>query len=391
MLKVLSLFSGIGGLDAGVIDGMAQRGLQANVEHLVEANDYCQQVLARHHPDAQIHSDVRTTNYKKLRTDILVGGFPCTDISTAKKDAEGLAGARSGLWVEQLRAVKQAAPMAVYVENVAALRGRGLWRVLLDLRRAGYISQYDVIPAKAVGAPHQRDRLFIVAQHEDVWQSLLLFQPEVTDGWSTDYPQPWADPQTKKERAAVRERLKALGNAVVPDVAAVVGEALAASWLGDDPDVPLGRRRALLAPESQLPRAGYVDGDYVVEVKSTTTGLRKRQHVNHDDDLRTRIEKSTVPTPMSHESAWRRGYQTIRGVKHPQLGQLIRDEHRRALAEELDRRIANGTMPTPTATDWKGGGKGGDWGRNLKQGMGGTPSPEFVEWLMGFPLGWSAL
>jgi site-specific DNA-cytosine methylase len=102
--------------------------------------------------------------------DVICGGFPCQDISTAGAGA-GLAGERSGLWRELLRAIRVVRPRYAIVENVAALLSRGMGTVLGDLAEIGYDAEWHCIPASAVGAPHRRDRVWIIAdargeQHE---------------------------------------------------------------------------------------------------------------------------------------------------------------------------------------------------------------------------------
>jgi site-specific DNA-cytosine methylase len=94
--------------------------------------------------------------------DVLCGGFPCQDLSYAGKGA-GLDGERSGLWGEYARLIRELRPRYVVVENVSALLARGLGRVLGDLAACGYDAEWDCIPASAVGAPHRRDRVWLVA------------------------------------------------------------------------------------------------------------------------------------------------------------------------------------------------------------------------------------
>ena len=94
--------------------------------------------------------------------DVLCGGFPCQDLSVAGKGA-GIDGARSGLWSEYARLIGELRPRYVIVENVPALLGRGLGRVLGDLSALGYDAEWDCLPASAFGAPHRRDRIWIVA------------------------------------------------------------------------------------------------------------------------------------------------------------------------------------------------------------------------------------
>jgi DNA (cytosine-5)-methyltransferase 1 len=95
------------------------------------------------------------------RVGVISGGFPCQDVSNAGQRA-GLAGARSGLWRSMVRAVRLVRPLYVVVENVAALLGRGMGTVLGDLAESGYDAEWDCLPACAFGAPHERDRVFIV-------------------------------------------------------------------------------------------------------------------------------------------------------------------------------------------------------------------------------------
>lgn len=157
-MRIGSLFAGIGGLELG----LEWAGL-GTVVWQVEQDAWCREVLAKHWPSAQRFDDVRTVGAHNLpAVDVLCGGFPCQDISLAGKGA-GLAGARSGLWSEFARIIGELRPRLVVVENVAVLRTRGLDRVLADLTACGYGAIWFPIRASDVGAPHRRERLFIVA------------------------------------------------------------------------------------------------------------------------------------------------------------------------------------------------------------------------------------
>ncbi len=158
-MRIGSLFSGIGGLELGI-----ERAIPgARTVFQVESDPYARLVLARHWPNARRYNDVRQVNAGNLPAcDLLCGGFPCQDISDAGTRI-GVEGSRSGLWSEYARLIGELRPRFVVVENVAALRLRGLGRVLGDLAASGYDAIWDCIPAQAVGAPHRRDRLFIVA------------------------------------------------------------------------------------------------------------------------------------------------------------------------------------------------------------------------------------
>ena len=152
-----SLFAGVGGLDLG-LECAGMRCLWQ-----VEINAKCRQVLARHWPDVQRWKDVRDVGSSNLEpVDVICGGFPCTDISNAGNRA-GITGERSGLWSEFARIICELQPQYVVVENVAALLVRGMGTVLGDLAKSGYDAEWQVLPASAFGAPHGRDRLFVVA------------------------------------------------------------------------------------------------------------------------------------------------------------------------------------------------------------------------------------
>jgi DNA (cytosine-5)-methyltransferase 1 len=160
-MRVLDLFSGIGGFALG----LERAGMRAVA--FCECDPFCRVVLARHWPGVPCYDDVRTLDAAHLRADgigvdLVCGGFPCQDVSVAGKGA-GLAGERSGLWSEYARIIGEVRPRYALVENVAALLGRGLERVLGDLAALGYDAEWHCIPAAAIGAPHLRDRIWIVA------------------------------------------------------------------------------------------------------------------------------------------------------------------------------------------------------------------------------------
>lgn len=160
MLTIGSLFSGIGGLELGLEWGL---GDGAETIFQVEIEPYCRRVLEKHWPNTLRFEDIHGVGRSNLpRVDILCGGFPCQDLSLAGSGA-GLDGSRSGLWREFARVIRELRPRYVVVENVAALLARGLGRVLGDLAESGYDAWWDCIPASSVGAPHRRDRIFIVA------------------------------------------------------------------------------------------------------------------------------------------------------------------------------------------------------------------------------------
>lgn len=157
-LRIGSLFSGIDGLALGV-----QFATLGTVAWHAEIDPQGAQILARHWPSAPNLGDITRIVWGwHMRVDILVGGFPCQDISQAGK-GEGIDGARSGLWREIVRCICALRPGAVFVENVAALLVRGFSRVAADLAACGYRFAWSSYSSAAVGAPHRRERIFILA------------------------------------------------------------------------------------------------------------------------------------------------------------------------------------------------------------------------------------
>jgi len=129
-MNVGSLFTGIGGFDLG-LERAGHRVLWQ-----CESDKFCRQVLAAHWPDVPCYPDIRDLRGADVEPiDVLCGGFPCQDISQASAAAAklGINGARSGLWAEFARLIRELRPRYALVENVPALLGRGLGRVLTDL------------------------------------------------------------------------------------------------------------------------------------------------------------------------------------------------------------------------------------------------------------------
>lgn len=182
---MIDTFSGIGGFS------LAARWLGGfETVQFVEREPFCQRILRKHWPDVPIHDDICTFNPAPGSADVVVGGFPCQDISQAGKGA-GLAGERSGLFYELLRVVRLVGPGYVVLENVAAILGRGLDDVLGALAEAGYDCEWACIPASAVGACHQRDRWWCVAVangtgHAQERQEQQPARPEQHGGLAAD-------------------------------------------------------------------------------------------------------------------------------------------------------------------------------------------------------------
>lgn len=201
MLTVGSLFSGIGGIDLG----LERAGMK--VLWQVEIDPWCRAVLARQWPEVERFEDVRSVGAGNLsRVDLIAGGFPCQDISQAGKGAGIKEGTRSGLWFEFARIIRELRPQYVLVENVPLLRKRGLGIVLSDLAACGYDAEWDGLPAAAVGAPHRRDRLWLVAHRQ-----LPSFGPD-----AYDYRWIYSEPEklTANERAYALRYVAPVGSDV---------------------------------------------------------------------------------------------------------------------------------------------------------------------------------
>lgn len=170
-LKVLDTFAGIGGFSLGL-----ERTGGFETVAFCEIEPFCQKILAKNWPNVPIYSNVRSLNAQQLRADgitvdVITGGFPCQDISAAGKGA-GLNGERSGLWYELKRLIEEIQPKYAIIENVSALRTKGLEVCLQGLNEIGYGVEWHCIPASAVGAPHQRDRIWIMAYPASAgWQA----------------------------------------------------------------------------------------------------------------------------------------------------------------------------------------------------------------------------
>lgn len=163
MIRIGSLFAGIGGFERGIeaaIDG-------AETIWQVEQDSFCQKVLKKHWPNSKIYNDVRDITRENVEpVDMLIGGFPCQDISVAGK-GEGLDGKKSSLWYEMRRIISELRPRVVVMENVSAITIRGGLDVLGSLASIGYDAEWGIVSARSQGAPHKRDRWFCVAWSTD--------------------------------------------------------------------------------------------------------------------------------------------------------------------------------------------------------------------------------
>lgn len=231
MLYALDLFSGIGGNSLGLKD-------YVRTVAYCEADRHAQAVLLSRMadgllPTVPICTDVTRLDGRDFKgfVDIIIAGFPCTDISVAGK-GEGLEGKRSGLFFEVVRLANEIKPTFLFLENVPAIRTRGLDRVIEELTEAGYDCRWCMLSAAAVGAPHKRERWFCLAhsnderlegRNEGILSERLTERPLRSSSTSTTGydPSAWWKTEPILDRVANGipqrvDRTKRIGNAVVP-------------------------------------------------------------------------------------------------------------------------------------------------------------------------------
>lgn len=274
-LTVGSLFSGIGGLELG----LERAGMRVLFQ--VEIDPYARRVLAKHWPHVERFEDVRSVGAHNLpQVDILCGGFPCQDVSSAGHKL-GLDGERSGLWFQFRRLIRELRPRYVLVENVSALLARGMGRVLGDLAELGFDAEWSVLSACALGAPHMRERVFVVAhsnsQPGQAWMGSLkdrsgALPSRRCEARARDWMEPFtgirgvADgPSARMDGAA--DRLRACGNAVVPQVAELIGRRIAAHHAALSPS----KTKAASAPTETAPNAAPTEEEGARPMNMSTT------------------------------------------------------------------------------------------------------------------------
>ncbi|WP_426260842.1 DNA cytosine methyltransferase [Sphingomonas sp. DC1100-1] len=229
--RLLDLFSGIGGFSLGL-----ERTGRFETVAFCEADGKCRRTLAKAWPGVPIYDDVRDLSAQHLTAagitvDAICGGFPCQNISLAGR-MEGIDGAKSGLWQHYRRLIEETRPAWVIIENSPVLRSRGLEAMLSEFASIGYDAEWHCIPANAVGAPHRRDRLWIVAYPTGQRDGLPPL--EISTGWDQSQHRAWWDTEPAVGRvvdglSAEPHRLAQLGNAVVPAIPYEIGRAILAS------------------------------------------------------------------------------------------------------------------------------------------------------------------
>ena len=229
-MRVLDLFSGIGGF---ALAGQWVWGNDHEIVGFCEIDKYCHKVLNKNFPGVPIYEDIRKLTGKDFKNiDLITGGFPCQDISVAKPDGKGIDGNRSGLWSEMYRVLGVVRPKFAIIENVANIINRGLERVICDLTRIGYDCEWQMLEGYQVGLPHKRRRIFIIAypnslrQKYNFQKKIQGFEPVPRQLYRStqDIVGRWdlCEPLVYRSGHGIPnwvDRIKGLGNAIVPQVA----------------------------------------------------------------------------------------------------------------------------------------------------------------------------
>ena len=311
-LRLLDLFSGIGGFSLGL---ESTGGFETIA--FVEKDEFCQKILKKHWPNITIEGDIRNVKGEKYEADIITGGFPCQPFSVAGK-RKGTDDDRY-LWDETIRVIKECRPRWFIGENVEGLininNGLVLRQVQTDLEKEGFEVQCLVIPASGVGAWHQRKRIWIMAYSNSNRHRNRI---KGSNG------------KKKKYRNSIGRKTVPPGNLAE--------------------QVQYGKPVVNMYP---TPRVSDIEGGVAKNVK------------------------------LENGHFFRENKKGIRwGVK-------LRD------AVEM--------FPTPTARDWKDTGQNSNYKRMAEKSIlsgtvmmeqekvGGKLNPDFVEFLMGYPLGWTEI
>ena len=233
-MKVLDLFSGIGGFSLG----LERAGMETIA--FCEFDKHAQSVIKKHWPTVPIFDDVRPLDGKQFRgiADVVCGGFPCQDLSSAGKQL-GFNGERSSLYREMLRIIGECRPKYALFENVSALltgdSGRWFAQFLYDLAEVGYDAEWHCIPASYIGAPHIRDRVWVIAYPNSEEDRVCSFG-KILAGYKVpgrNFQREWgsAVPRVSRVDDGIPkrlDRLARLGNAVVPQIPEMIGCAIMA-------------------------------------------------------------------------------------------------------------------------------------------------------------------
>lgn len=345
-MNELALFAGAGG---GILGGHS---LGWKTVCAVEIEDYPRKVLLQRQRDGllqrfPIWDDIRTFDGRPWsgHVDIITGGFPCQDISAAGKGV-GIEGERSGLWGEMARVVGEVRPQFVFVENSPMLTSRGLGRVLGDLAKMGYDARWCVLGADDAGAPHRRKRIWILAYPD---------KHRCNSG-----------SRTEQEHQIDSFKLR-----------------------GAEEDIKQRSFREHRSCEDSSAVAYTRCKHGERGTQQNWKPVRKSGHpAQYTINQAVKDAKTYWPTPTASEDA----AGTPDGKMQWMLTQAVKSGCR-SRKEYHGGKTTRRNFPTPTATDSIKGGKVSPrpGAMGLSETTGGKLNPDWVEWLMGWPIGWTSL
>jgi DNA-cytosine methyltransferase len=330
MLKHLDLFSGIGGFSLG----LESAGLVETVA-FCDFDKYCQQVLNKNFPGVPVYGDVKELNHEKLKADgidqvdIITGGYPCQPFSVAGRK-KGEQDPRH-VWPEMFRLIKELRPTWVIGENVGGHIKLGLDSVLENLESEGYSARTFSISASSVGANHKRERVWIVANSgRSVGGKQSPRNSKSIGRWSFETPE----------------------------------------WSTDTDQIARSSEGAEIMADSDKMQRQLLRGQQSEQRQETFEGTS-----NAKWNIRM-----TFPTPRASSA----------------MAENIENIQRRGKQRgKLEEKVAlTAMLPTPTVQDSKNNGGPSQQNRKTKPlnaVAGGTLNPTWVEWLMGYPKGWTDL
>ena len=416
-MRIGALFAGIGGLELGMLwGGLGELCWQ------VEMDEHCRAVLATRYPGLPRYIRVEHVGGYYVRphvldpVDLLIGGFPCQDVSSAGS-GEGLEGERSGLWWEYARIIDELAPAWVVVENVTSGASRWVDDVRAALAERGYKSMFVPMGARDVGAPHRRNRVFIVAFHPEREAARLRRGGDGGAHVTLEHAGKLSDARARQLAELVFE--------------AAAGGTLLAS-LVSSPQLGLwGAESAVVrSKDYAMPQIGAWDAPATEAFRARLGGMfaAVRDRAASALSLPTpsaseygtsgngcpgdgRESYAHKGTPSLHTLARRGELPTPRANEEPHRRSDGKDRRGEHLSVAMHRLFEGELLPTPTAGDAKASGSRRAEGSQAHPGVSltdvvvhgrtvdgaqhgprqakGYLSPRFVEWMMGLPLGWT--
>lgn len=330
MLRFVELFAGIGGFSLG----FERAGMEC-IGHC-EINPYAQKVLKKHWPNVPLWDDVTKLQPSDLGSpDIICGGFPCQDLSVAGKQ-KGILGERSGLFNEIIRICRDVRPQYIVLENVRQLSSKQDWfcQVLARLCEIGYDAEWEVVSASQFGAPHKRERVWIVAYpRRTLWtggNEEGKHREETKRGEATKFKQPSSSPETlaythskwepQQERSIQNKREWSSNN-------------------GESVSYPNGIRLQEERTKQQTARLNQLCGQVPDSSgeNGSSRGLPER----------TKEKESTLGERCENEG-WPSGWETIWSIE-PDVGRVVD-----GLPKRVDRLKCLGNALVPQIAEWIG-------------------------------------